>query len=42
MFEKIPFNPTGVAILVFGGSFMGAYLIWSAVKFQNKKHGFSK
>jgi len=40
MFEKLPFNRTGIAIMVFGGSFAGVYLIWSACKFQNKKCRF--
>eukprot|EP00388_Colpodella_angusta_P040499 GDKK01050382.1.p2 GENE.GDKK01050382.1~~GDKK01050382.1.p2 ORF type:complete len:111 (+),score=36.62 GDKK01050382.1:39-335(+) len=42
MWEDLPFNKTGMAILVFGGSSLAVGLIVGACEHQQKKQGFSK
>lgn len=42
MWENLPFNKTGMAILVFGGSSLAVGLIVGACEHQQKKQGFSK
>lgn len=42
MWEKLPFNKTGTAIMVFGLASFGVGLILFANHHQNKKHGFYK
>jgi hypothetical protein len=42
MWENLPFGKTSTGLMVFGGSFLGVYLIWFACQHQQKKHGFAK
>lgn len=42
MWEELPFNKTGVAIMVFGSLFAGVGAILFSCHHQQKKHGYKK